>query len=462
MELNNYKCSLEKHQEIDADSYCQDCKIYMCEKCENYHSNLFTNHHQFNLDKNKDINEVFTGLCKEGNHSIELEYYCKTHNVLCCSKCIAKIKEKGNGQHRDCDVCFIEDFENEKKEKLNENIKNLEDLLVILEKSIVEIKKEIEKMNLKKEELKTNIQKIFTQIRNAINEREDELFLEIENIYNFSLLDDEKIKKYERLPDKTKQFLKEVKSIEYDWKSNQLKLLVHNCINVENNAKEIQKINESNEFIKKQDSLLFFYSYEFIPKEQLDYISNSNEEDIDKLVADIKNFGILKNKGNKFDSNMIINEKEVKKWLNNKNFIAELLYRKTVDGSKPNDFHSKCDNKGITITFIQTLDNSVFGGYTEIGWEGKGAKKDNSTFIFNYNGKYKVKENKDCIYCDPDYGPTFGKSPYYEILFDNSLDKGETQGGNFENYSFFNNKKSVYENIKWDVKEIEVYKIIYI
>ena len=120
MELNNYKCSLEKHQEIDADSYCQDCKIYMCEKCENYHSNLFTNHHQFNLDKNKDINEVFTGLCKEENHSIELEYYCKTHNVLCCSKCIAKIKEKGNGQHRDCDVCFIEDFENEKKEKLNE------------------------------------------------------------------------------------------------------------------------------------------------------------------------------------------------------------------------------------------------------------------------------------------------------------------------------------------------------
>ena len=90
-----------------------------------------------------------------------------------------KIKGKGNGKHRDCDVCFIEDFEKEKKDKLNENIRNLEDLLVILEKSIKEIKNEIEKINAKKDKLKSNILKIFTQIRNALNEREDELFLEV-------------------------------------------------------------------------------------------------------------------------------------------------------------------------------------------------------------------------------------------------------------------------------------------
>ena len=138
MEEDTIKCSLDKHKEIDAVSYCQECKIYMCEKCEKFHSELFTNHHLFKLDEDKDI---FTGLCKEENHSIELEYYCKTHNILCCSKCISKIKEKGNGKHRDCDICFIENFENEKKEKLNDNIKNLEELLVILEKSIDELKK---------------------------------------------------------------------------------------------------------------------------------------------------------------------------------------------------------------------------------------------------------------------------------------------------------------------------------
>ena len=29
------KCSLEEHKEIDAILYCQDCKIYICKKCEN-------------------------------------------------------------------------------------------------------------------------------------------------------------------------------------------------------------------------------------------------------------------------------------------------------------------------------------------------------------------------------------------------------------------------------------------
>ena len=100
---------MEDHVQIDAISYCQECKIYMCDNCSKYHSKLFKNiHHQFKKDiNNDDINNIFTGLCKEQNHSIELEYFCKTHNVLCCAKCISKIKQKGNGQHTECDICFI-------------------------------------------------------------------------------------------------------------------------------------------------------------------------------------------------------------------------------------------------------------------------------------------------------------------------------------------------------------------
>ena len=456
-----YKCSLEKHKEIDAESYCYDCKIYLCEKCENHHSELFTNHHQIKLDKNKDIDEVFTGLCKEEKHSIELEYYCKTHNVLCCSKCVSNVKGKGNGKHRDCDVCFIEDFEKEKKDKLNENIRNLEYLLVILEKSIKEIKNEIEKINAKKDQLKSSILKIFTQIRNALNEREDELFSEIDKIYNISILNDEKLKKIERLPDKTRNLLKEIKTNDYNWKNNKLKLLIHNCINLENNSKVIKQINESNDFLKA-NSLFYFYSYEFTPEKHLNNIYNSNKEQKDKLINFIKNFGFLKNDKRLFDSKINFKEKEILKFLNNKMFIPLLLYRKTKDGSRPQDFHSKCDNKGTTIIFIQLIDNSIFGGYTEIGWEGKGPKKDKASFIFNSNGKFEAKNDRECIYCDPEYGPTFGAPFHYEILFEKSLDKGETFGGNFEKCTFFDDTKKIYENVKWDVKEIEVHKIIYI
>ena len=103
----------------------------MCNKCEKHHSELFLRHHQIKLDKNKDINEIFTGLCKEKNHSYELKYFCKTHNKLCCSECITKFKGEGHGQHTDCNICSIEDIKNEKKDKLKENIKSLGNLSII-------------------------------------------------------------------------------------------------------------------------------------------------------------------------------------------------------------------------------------------------------------------------------------------------------------------------------------------
>ena len=123
MEKKKNKCSSKEHEEIDAIFYCQQCMIYMCRKCENIHSKLCQNHLPYNLDK--DINDIFTGICKNPNHSVKLNYFCKTHNQLCCAECITKIKDKNNGQHKDCDVYIIKDIKNEKKNKLNDNIKFL-------------------------------------------------------------------------------------------------------------------------------------------------------------------------------------------------------------------------------------------------------------------------------------------------------------------------------------------------
>ena len=41
-----------------------------------------------------------------------------------------KLKGKENGQHSDCDICFIEDIEKEKRNKLKDNIKCLEDISI--------------------------------------------------------------------------------------------------------------------------------------------------------------------------------------------------------------------------------------------------------------------------------------------------------------------------------------------
>jgi hypothetical protein len=130
------KCSLKKHTDINAISYCQECNKYMCNKCENMHNELFEDHHIYKLNEN--INEIFTGICKELNHKNELEFYCKNHNKLCCSYCISNIKEKGFGQHSECNVCLIDKIKEEKKGKLGENIKLLEDLSNKVENSFNE------------------------------------------------------------------------------------------------------------------------------------------------------------------------------------------------------------------------------------------------------------------------------------------------------------------------------------
>ena len=169
------KCSSLNHKEIDATLYCGECNIYMCNKCDKFHSEIFQNHNLIKLEKGNDITEIFTGFCKEKTHKDELQYFCKKHNILCCAKCITKLKGENNGQHSDCDICFIKDIENEKRNKLKENLKCLEDISINLEQKINELKLIYEKIEKSKEELKTNIQKIFTKLRNSLNVREDEL-----------------------------------------------------------------------------------------------------------------------------------------------------------------------------------------------------------------------------------------------------------------------------------------------
>ena len=114
------KCFNEEHKDITfANYYCVECNIYMCNKCQNFHSNWFKSHKLYNISKEKDIKNIFTGYCKEENHLDKLEYFCKTHNKLCCASCVVKLKIKGKGQHTDCDICAINDIKNEKKEYLN-------------------------------------------------------------------------------------------------------------------------------------------------------------------------------------------------------------------------------------------------------------------------------------------------------------------------------------------------------
>ena len=207
-----------------------------------------------------------------------MEFFCKGHNELCCVCCISKLDNKGYGQHKDCDVCQIESIKEEKKNNLNGNIKNLQDLTNSLINNIDELKLMFEKINKKKEELKLYVQKIFTKLRTALNEREDELLLAIDNKFNDNFCKENIIEESIKLPNKIKNNLEKEKISENDWEDvNKLSSLINYCINIE---MDIKSINDLNDNIKNSQK---FNDNEinFTPE----------NESVDKFIQSIKSFG---------------------------------------------------------------------------------------------------------------------------------------------------------------------------
>ena len=216
--------------------------------------------------------------CKENGHSDKLIYFCKPHNQLCCAKCISKIKGKGNGQHSNCEICFIEDIKETKKNKLQANIKHLEDISKNIEQSINELKKIYENIDINKENLKNTIQKIFTKIRNVLNEREDYLLLQIDTVFNNVFINENIMKTITNIPNKIKISLDKGKQIDSFWSDDKkLISLINDCLNIENNIKDINLINESIGKINKSKNI----EIKFYP--ELDAINN--------FLNTIKTFG---------------------------------------------------------------------------------------------------------------------------------------------------------------------------
>ena len=454
--MNNRKCSSFDHKELNAISFCVHCKIYMCNKCEKIHSDLFKNHNIYNLNSN--LNEIFTGVCQEKNHNYELEFFCKSHNVLCCSSCITKIKDDSHGQHTDCDICLIKDIKEEKKNKLNSNIKYLEELSISLEDSIKQLKNILEKIGTTKEELKLNIQKIFTKIRNTLNNREDELLLEVDKKFDDIFFDDEFIKKCEKLPNQIKSSLEKGKSIDKDWENEKkLNLIINNCINIENNINTINTIGEKLKMNNQSPNLNVI----FLPNQ---------EKELNNFLENILHFGkVFYN--NCFEDSLILNNNNIYinrliEWINpsyENTISSQLLLRKSRDGDDYLTFHKLCDKKGPTIVLIKGAEGFIVGGYTPLNWESEGDwKKDNKTFVFNLTNNKIYRKNGELtnsIFCDEEIGPLFNY-----IGFSENGKKNLSQG-DFHIRSddiYINNFNEIIpnegKNRLFDVEEVEIYK----
>ena len=142
MEDNKKKCSLEKHKDKEAKSYCAKCEKFMCKKCEQFHSEFFESKH--------------SSFIYEGNNFDNFEDY----------KGISELDQI----QKEEDIKYLKEF--------STNLNKINDKLNI----------ELEKLNQNKEELIIKIQKYFTKIRNEINQAEDAILIDIDKKYEKMLL----------------------------------------------------------------------------------------------------------------------------------------------------------------------------------------------------------------------------------------------------------------------------------
>ena len=466
MENNKYiKCS--NHKDLEAIYNCHECEINMCSKCSNSHSQIFVNH---NLEKlTIENNETFDGFCSEKNHNLELEFFCITHNQLCCAACLCKIKNKGKGQHNECNVCNIEEIKNNKKNELNKNIKILEDFSKIIEKIISELKKINEEINKNKESLKKEVHNKFTFIINLLKERENKLIDEIEKKYSELYFKEEMIKKSDGLPTKTKLSLDKGKIINNEWDNvNKLNYIIFNCVKIENIIKEI---NEINDYIKKYktSNIKIKFSPEDFNEKEINFIQSFgnieiSDEPENKILLNVVNLnvepmGLEKLNNDDFfldeeeesDQNdeeikNIILEDDISKFIRiikeqlgeyfNKNIQYKLIYNANRDGDHYSYCHEKCNNIPNTFSLIIIDNGAKFGFFKSIPINGDGPwRVDNKAFFFSYdkNKIYKIRKQKHVV--------GFDNTCFVQII-------GFTLSGNILNDQYSYNQQQLNENFE--------------
>ena len=202
----------------------------------------------------------------------------------------------------------------------------------------------------------------------------------------------------------------------------------------------------------------------------------------------------------KIDSNILkyenIYKNKIIDWLKNPNNNKKnenknikdikLLYRGSRDGFEARTFHEKCDNKEETLTIIESKDNYIFGGYTEINWDstiwnGKIGEHNNSRrngigneFVFTLKNPHGIKASKynmknsflnHSICCDGNLGPIFGCN---DIRIENNCNIKQNwftyydfQKGEYCFHDTTGKKRLLFTGkTSFLVKEIEVFNVI--
>ena len=234
--------------------------------------------------------------------------------------------------------------------------------------------------------------------------------------------------------------------------------MINDCINIENNIKEINIIDEK---IKKCNNIKDRCNIKFYPK----------EDNISEFLKKIKSFGNI-NINNFFQDSIIVTSKE------NYNFIFEyleksnisisnskLIYRATRDGDSYDNLFNKYNGIKNIIVLIKSNNNCIFGGFTKVGFQKSfdSKFKDDSAFVFSLDKKlvYPIKKGKDAVRCCNCCCPQFCINTIY--LSKNFLSNSNQVNAKDDNYKGFTINYELNNGTEYfKVLELEIYQIIFI
>ena len=379
---------------------------------QNIDIDSFINQFNINTDKEKKlkenieneiikINNIYDKINKEVT-----EYYLQKHEKL--------IKEeKGLKEQLENETTKVkEQLENylsksnnllKISEKINKGIKSLENE----QKNMIKTLSYISKINKTQNEMKILFQQLMRNVNINFNSEKDEKII-IEDYYFNGIFKPKDIDiKYAAY-----------NSLYLSWKiKDELNILnvdkkqIKYIVEMRKENKQFNRIYEGNDSNCKIENLKISKKYEF----RICSLYNN-------ILGEWSEIKAFETKIN-CDSIILLHSKKpndflykLYEWTRCKKF--ELLYRGSKDGTLSNNFHSKCDNQGPTLTLLNHEEGYIFGGYCSVDWKNRGSyTAAPDSFLFTLTNiyetepmKFPLKNNNDgnAIYDGLNYLPIFG------------------------------------------------------
>jgi len=355
---------------------------------------------------------------------------------------VTKIKEKLEK--------YLDNLNQEIKinEKINKGLKNVEK-----EKNMIVILSYISKINKNKKGINLLFQELMTSSKISYDKNENDIKFEK---YYFNGAP---------IPKSIDSNFKDLTSIEINWQIDELKGIDKNKIKfkmeLRKENKEFEHIYEGEKNNFTINNLQINENYELRICSTYNNTNSLWSEIFKFRIKDFVNSIILLNLEKRDE---FLNK--IYEWCGYKNM--ELIFRGTRDGMYAQNFHSKCDGKGPTITLFRNDKGNIFGGYSPIKWSSSGGYQNgNRCFIFTLINIYDIeptkfpsKNNGNELYFESNRGPCF-----YDTWVNKDFinDTHSNLGYNFQDtlgkgHSLFTGNKDNGKN-KIILNEVEVFEL---